>query len=557
LAGATGESGSRRAPRSRAGAAILRHRIVVVVGIVVLLVSVALVPEQHASAPTTSSVTKGSGSTTTLPSGITPPNRPYSKGTTVGGVKCGPNVRQVAWSAYAPPCQPAWHGNNGGATSRGVTATTITITYRAASSAQLAELLALVPETVIGTNTEEEATLQHYINVFNNSFELYGRKVRLVPFEGKGDFITEDLGEDQVQAQEDAVTVATSIKAFADMSLVDSSALYATDLSRQHVIASSLYENAETWYEHDAPWEYTPGPNCTKNAIATAAILGKQLGGLPAVLAATPSIQTKKRVFGIIAPQNPEAAACAKEDATDLEKYGQKVADSVSVQFNLSQLINQSQQAVAAMKADGVTTIIMSSADPITPRFMLQAADKLNYHPEWWAQSYFAGGMTNTDSLINLFPTDQTNQIFGVGNKTLPLTQEEAIKAFDVDQSHPPTKPIPSFVYTYQSLLQFFDALQAAGPDLTPTTFEAGMSRIPQSSPGGMLGGWNGKDGPFDPSSTYSVVKFDTTARNPLDGKDGAFVWCDGGRSFAYDKNGTDVPSHQQIVCGPSVNRAP
>ncbi len=53
----------------------------------------------------------------------------------MSGVHCGPGVRQVPWSAYAPWCEPAYHGNNGGATAPGMTGNTITLTYRIASGA--------------------------------------------------------------------------------------------------------------------------------------------------------------------------------------------------------------------------------------------------------------------------------------------------------------------------------------------------------------------------------------------------------------------------------------
>lgn len=539
----------------RAAAAIRRHRIVVGLAGVALLAVLVFVPEQ-ASAPSSTATTTAVPTSITVPPGVTPPTPAYGSGTAVSGVDCGPGVRQVAWSAYAPPCQPAWKGNNGGATFRGVTSSTITVSYRAASTTQLALLYSLVPPTVIGTNTEEEATMRAYINTFNKDFELYGRKVVLVPFQGKGDFIEEDVGQDQAQAQEDAVTVSQNIKAFADMSLVDSSAVYSTDLASQHVVTSSLYENALTWYEQYAPWEYTPGPDCTKAATATAAILGKQLGGLPASDAGTATLRKKIRTYGIIYPQNPQAAQCAKLDVSDLAQYGQKVVKSVGVEFNLSQLITQSQTAVADMKAAGVTTIIMSSADPITPRFMMTEANKLNYHPEWWFQSYFAGGETDTTSLTALFPAPQVDHIIGVGNQAQPLTKQEAIKAYDLGNPNPGVKPIPSFFFTYQTLLQFFDALQLAGPDLTPKNFEAAMMRIPTSTAGGMLGGWSGKDGPFDPSSTYGVVAYSATALNPLDGKRGAFVSCDGGNVYSYDQRGSDVPSHQQLACGPGGRKS-
>ena len=56
------------------------------------------------------------------------------------------------WSAYAPACQPKWSGNNGGATSSGVTGTTITLTYRDAAAALMQEIYAVEPKSVVGTN---------------------------------------------------------------------------------------------------------------------------------------------------------------------------------------------------------------------------------------------------------------------------------------------------------------------------------------------------------------------------------------------------------------------
>src|SRR5579864_2190594 len=59
------------------------------------------------------------------PSGVT-----SAPGVAVSGVKCGPGVRQVTWTPYAPPCIPKWSGSNGGATAHGVTGSTITLVLR-------------------------------------------------------------------------------------------------------------------------------------------------------------------------------------------------------------------------------------------------------------------------------------------------------------------------------------------------------------------------------------------------------------------------------------------
>jgi hypothetical protein len=537
----TGESPAVTAIRRRAQAAIRRRWLYLVVAVVALVVVLVAVPQVK---------TASTGTTTLQPL----PN--VGTGTTVGGVACDSGVPQVSWSAYAPPCQGRFTGSNGGDTTRGVTGSTITVSYRAASTAQLAELYAIVPPPVIGTNAEELHTMQAYINAFNKDFELYGRHVVLKTFQGKGDFINEDLGQDQAQAQEDAVTVSTSLKAFADMSLVDSSAVYSTDLAAQQVVTSSLYENAESWYKQYAPWEYTPGPNCTKAAAATAAILGKQLAGKPAEFAGG-DLKTQTRKFGIIYPENDQSALCAQQDTSDLQQYGVKTAVSTSVKFDLSQLVSQSDAAVAQMKAGGVTTIILSSADPITPRFLMDAADTDNYHPEWWFQSYFAVGQTDTDALTRLFPADQLAQIMGTGNQAQPYDDQEAVVAYNLGNTQPGMKPIPSFMWTYASLLQFFNALQLAGPHLTPQTFHDAMNRIDTSDAWGMYGGWDGLSGPYDPTSSYRVVKWDPAAISGLDGKPGSFVACDDNKLFSYSDAGSDVTAGAPLNCSAAQGKTP
>jgi hypothetical protein len=232
---------------------------------------------------------------------------------------------------------------------------------------------------------------------------------------------------------------------------------------------------------------------------------------------------------------------------------GHPIVKSVTVKFDLSALIATASASVAEMKAAGVTTVILSSADPITPKFFFQAADADHYYPEWWFQSYFANGQTDNDAYTRLWPSDQTKDIFGLGVQTQPRNLQEAITAYRLGNYTPGAQPVPSFFWDYASILPFFEALQLAGPDLTPVNYEAAMHRIIQSSSGGMLMGWNGASGPYDPSSSFGVVKYTLALRSPLDGQFGTYISCDGGKQFAYSDTASDVPAHQQIVCAKTV----
>ncbi|HET6911647.1 MAG TPA: hypothetical protein VFH54_20155, partial [Mycobacteriales bacterium] len=72
----------------------------------------------------------------------TGPVAPSTSGIARSGVHCGAGKRQVTWSVYAPPCVAKYTGNNGGATARGVTANTITLSYRVSTSADDAAISA-------------------------------------------------------------------------------------------------------------------------------------------------------------------------------------------------------------------------------------------------------------------------------------------------------------------------------------------------------------------------------------------------------------------------------
>src|SRR5206468_7543876 len=81
----------------------------------------------------------GGAGITQVPAG---PVAPSTGGIARSGVHCGPGKKQVAWSVYAPPCVAKYNGSNGGATTRGVTSSTITLSYRVTHSADDAAISA-------------------------------------------------------------------------------------------------------------------------------------------------------------------------------------------------------------------------------------------------------------------------------------------------------------------------------------------------------------------------------------------------------------------------------
>jgi hypothetical protein len=115
--------------------------------------------------------------------------------------------------------------------------------------------------------------------------------------------------------------------------------------------------------------------------------------------------------------------------------------------------------------------------------------------------------------------------------------------------SDPTGKIVPSFPFVYEAVLLLFDGLQAAGPDLTPQTFARGVASLPPSIPGGMFGAWRFGKGIFDPSANFRVVWWDPSAVSGLDGHKGAWLNCNGGKSYYFYSAPSSLPAHTQLRC--------
>ncbi|HZU80508.1 MAG TPA: hypothetical protein VE991_11380, partial [Acidimicrobiales bacterium] len=161
---------------------------------------------------------------------------PASAGATGHVAACGGQKAQVPNDPYSPPCI-AFSGGNGGATSPGVTATTINISYRATSDSTTfqQQLAALGGAQFNDTEADIQRTIQGLAQYFNTHFQFYGRKLNVEFFNGTGSLTNELLGQGQEQANADAVTAAQTEHAFAELNGVTEP--YDDALFQQKVVA--------------------------------------------------------------------------------------------------------------------------------------------------------------------------------------------------------------------------------------------------------------------------------------------------------------------------------
>lgn len=454
----------------------------------------------------------------------TPAAPPPGSGTGVArtGVTCGPGVRQFPWSRYAPPCVAAFSGDNGGATSPGVTGDTIVVTYRTANSAQQDAINAASPNAI----ADDESTIedmQRYIELFNKSFELYGRKVVLKPFQGQSDPLLEVQGQSQGPAQADAVR-AREAGGFADVSGLGTQ-IYHEALVDQKIIAMGGIYMSQQWLEEHAPYAYAAWfPTGNKVAEAMVHLVCQRLKDLPAVDAGDPALQRQPRVFGILTPENPVYSAAGDIMEQGLRRCGAKIGRRIKYALNIATAQQQSTSIIAQLKSAGVTTVLCG-CDPIVPVFLAQAANTQQYRPEWDTLWWGDASQRSVDA-----SQWEHSIAIGVSGEIPPKDRLEAYTAMRMAGGEPAqvNYPVP-----YYNLLQLFLALQAAGPRLTPQTFQQGLFSLPRSEEGD-VGAWSFGPGAYTPQTTYVVSYWNPDHTSNFDGKKGGYVNCEGGRRFPF-----------------------
>jgi len=479
---------------------------------------------------------------------------PPGTGTTTSGSPCTTGTAQFN-SPYAPPCLPKFTGNNGGRTYDGVTATTITLAQREFPSAADTEEIeaqakaagAAIPQVI-------SQVQQVFLNYFNKTYNLYGRKVVIKPYVTQASFTTEELGQGQAQACADADAIANQVHAFGESGITNGDSYGGTGPFSQCAAEDHLVEfNGDPYFDEAAfeklnPYVWNVTQDCTRISSAEAEVAATMLGGKKAIYAGEASLRSRTRKIAAFVPNVPQYLNCTKNFINLVEnKYHvAKSFLSPSFDYNLDIATFQqsAQQAIIQFKAAGVTTVICS-ADPFSLGLLTKAAAAQNYHPEWF--------MTGT-ALTDLDQTAQglydqaeiDGHMFGMSESS-PSTSTTgpsslAGRLYQRLTGHQIPKGTDG---NYAGLVEIFDALQAAGPDLTPANVARGLHALPPlGAPSYVYGLWTWNTGPTGRAGAGDhtsgddarFVYWDGTKTSPLNGQKGTFVAVFGGKRFLLGK---------------------
>ncbi|HEX6167661.1 MAG TPA: hypothetical protein VFZ30_12790, partial [Acidimicrobiales bacterium] len=257
---------------------------------------------------------------------------------------CADRELQVPDLGYSPPCF-SFSGDNGGATTPGVTEDTIKVSYRLTADPNLLVLLGQLGGVPLDESNEEMlATAEALVEYVNDTFEFYGRTIELVGYEGRGLILSEFTGGGQDAATNDSIKVASEIGAFADLTGLTQP--YADALARNEVVNVGAPYMSREWFEDHRPYAWSTVPDCTATAEMSAAYSNRRLFGREARWAQD-DMSGDERTLAVVAPNNLEYQQCVDAFVDGLAAEGNDVAERLDYSIDITTLQTSAASIVA------------------------------------------------------------------------------------------------------------------------------------------------------------------------------------------------------------------
>ena len=444
-------------------------------------------------------------------------------------------------SVYAPPCEPAFTGDNGGKTApRGVNATEI----RIGLSPDLSGVrdCGEIPDTATAEENDTTRTYRVLRDFFNQNLELYGRKMRWF-YSCAPDGTA---GEEAERAR--GVRLAEEFRVFA--SIGEFSGFVADEATRREVVHfANIVVVGDDFYANRTPYLWGSRTNATKAVDFGSTYLCKRLvGNVPFPTGDKLIDYTKPRKFGILSLDSKDTHAALVDMQTKLEQRCGLTGDDVPVAtYNLDQDASSNNSggiatAMARLKAAGVTTVVFMG-EIISLPIHAQQADRNDYYPEWYLMGY--GGFETAVDLTRTVSPTQWQHAFGFSFEEIPLRPAETPcwRAYkSLDPANNPNGSICNVLF--HSMTFLFGSIQEAGPDLNVDTLTQGLWRAfrrPAEPVWSMGGGFSPTDFTY---GDYAVeLWWSPTAIHP-DTRPGAYVYPKCGLRFSLDTIGEGQPDY-------------
>ncbi|MFZ4717926.1 MAG: ABC transporter substrate-binding protein [Ilumatobacteraceae bacterium] len=555
--GASGDGGNRQLKRWGPVIGVL---VVALIGGGVLLATRDGDDEADGGSDTTAVTETSSAIETTTPdSGVTDTTGPaeitfpmsWSQAKELGltdqiewGERCDTTTGRIAVpDFFRSECFAPFTGDNGGATATGVTGDEITVVYYEGPNAD--PVISYVTDAIAvdDTNAQQFETMKNIVRYYETYYELYGRKINLVTFEGTG------IATDEVAARADAAAIVQQYKPFAVLGGPSLTSAFADELAKNKTLCIGCTPGQPaSFYDERDPYVWGLDGSALQKQTHVLEFIGKQLVGKNAEHAGD-ALTSTPRTFGLVYLESSGASKdLADSFAKGMSDLGSPLAEVVPYQLDPATIQQQASQVITKLKAAGVTSVIFSG-DPVAPRDFTKEATAQEYFPEWIVA---ASTLVDVTAFARTYDQQQWAHAFGVTQLAARGVPEKSGSYADYvwfNGTPPPADDSIGVIAPNPALL--FAVLQGVGPNLSPETFRDRLfaadptTRNAISQPSlsyGDKGLWGGEKD-YQGVDDATVFWWNPTATGPDEIRrqgTGMYMYVDGGTRYLPGEWTTD-----------------
>ena len=390
---------------------------------------------------------------------------------------------------YAPNCVPKFTGKNAGATYQGVTDTSIKIIKYNGRPNEAVDAI-LRSQGSAAEPGDITAFMKAAEKFINARYELYGRKIVMEEFNGQCATVPPDYQCLRNEMRE-------MVKARKPFGVIWNTSLASPafdELSAQKVVNLGGWHFRDVFNQQRRPyhWDWPMGGTqlvrhagewyCKRmhgGGQAKARYAG-ETGTGAGQNAPNNDIRNKPRVLGVISTDDPENKLAIEELKRELAKCGAKVSHEYYYAQDIARAEEQRRLAVARMREAPESTTIMCFCDLVAPLFLYQTCEEQRYYPE---HIMVGAGFMDADAAAQAYdhtlPPEghQFENAFGLAS-TAEQEFRDSNDANRIWKAAGNAGVIPSRYGSATADWQYYAMLatmiQAAGPNLTPATMEAG-----------------------------------------------------------------------------------
>ena len=393
------------------------------------------------------------------------------------GARCDTTTGRIAVPDYfRPECYAPFSGDNGGATATGVTADEITVVnYVGQPNDPIIEYITSAINND-DTNAQYFDTMRGLVAYYETYYELYGRTIKLVTFEGTGGAL------DEVAARADAAAIAEQFNPFVVLGGPALTSAFADELAARKVMCIGCTPGQPPkFYTDRDPYVWGLDGSAIQKQTHVLEFLKKQIVGKNAEFGGD-AVKALPRKFGLLYLESSGASKdLADSFAAGMDAMGSPLVEVVPYALDPNTIQQTASQVITKMKASGVTSIIFTG-DPVAPRDFTIEATAQEYFPEWIVA---ASTLVDVTAFARTYDQQQWSHAFGVTQlaaRTDP-TENGAYANYEwFTGVEPPANDSVGVIAPNPAL--FFAVLQQVGPTLTPETFRDALFASPGTTPG-------------------------------------------------------------------------